>query len=100
MLNCGNKEFRKETTLWMFGLFGSSYAYVLDEMEGHTFPCDLYLEGIDQVSRMVSILSSDLVGPVAAPRIKGFSPMGFFVDGEGRKMSKSLGNGIDPPGCY
>lgn len=94
---CGSNEFRKETDImdvWFDS--GSSYAYVLDNMPNHTFPCDLYLEGNDQYRGW---FQSSLLTSVAA---RGCAPYkavlthGFVVDGEGRKMSKSLGNGIDP----
>ena len=93
---CGNKEFRKETDImdvWFDS--GSSYAYVLDD-GGHTFPCDLYLEGNDQYRGWFqSSLLTSVATRGCAP-YKGVLTHGFVVDGEGRKMSKSLGNGIDP----
>lgn len=94
---CGHTEFRKETDImdvWFDS--GSSYAYVLDEMEGHTFPCDLYLEGNDQYRGWFqSSLLTSVATRGCAP-YKAVLTHGFVVDGEGRKMSKSLGNGVDP----
>jgi len=60
------------------------------------FPADIYLEGSDQHRGW---FHSSLLVSVAG---KGVAPYrqvlthGFFVDEKGRKMSKSLGNGIDP----
>ncbi|MCL2068323.1 MAG: isoleucine--tRNA ligase [Oscillospiraceae bacterium] len=60
------------------------------------WPCDLYLEGSDQHRGW---FQSSLLTAVAwkgkAP-YKEIVTCGWVVDGEGRKMSKSLGNGIDP----
>ncbi|WP_162140315.1 isoleucine--tRNA ligase [Haploplasma axanthum] len=73
---------------------GSSYK-VLDE-RGLPFPADLYLEGSDQYRGW---FNSSLITSVA---INGVAPYknvvshGFVLDGKGYKMSKSLGNTIDP----
>ena len=55
------------------------------------FPADLYLEGSDQHRGWFhsSLLVSCMLNGV--PPYKGLLTHGFFVDGEGRKMSKSLG---------
>ncbi len=75
---------------------GSSYASVLNGSHGFTFPCDLYLEGNDQYrgwfqSSLLTACATKGVAPY-----KSVLTHGMVVDGEGRKMSKSLGNGIDP----
>lgn len=64
--------------------------------EGLRFPADLYLEGSDQHRGWFqsSLLTS--IGAYGVPPYKTVMHCGFTVDGEGRKMSKSLGNGIDP----
>ncbi|MDL2292648.1 isoleucine--tRNA ligase [Acholeplasma sp. OttesenSCG-928-E16] len=73
---------------------GTSYSVLL--RRGLKFPCDLYLEGADQFRGW---FNSSLTTSVA---INGKSPYkevvthGFVNDGQGRKMSKSLGNVIDP----
>lgn len=61
-----------------------------------TFPADLYLEGSDQHRGWFhsSLLTSCMINGV--PPYKGLLTHGFVVDGEGRKMSKSLGNVIAP----
>ncbi len=94
---CGHHEFTKETDImdvWFDS--GSSHVAVLENREGLSWPADLYLEGNDQHRGW---FQSSLLTSVAT---KGNAPYrkvlthGYVVDGEGRKMSKSLGNGIDP----
>lgn len=64
--------------------------------EGLRFPADLYLEGSDQHRGWFqsSLLTS--IGAYGVPPYRSVMHCGFTVDGEGRKMSKSLGNGVDP----
>lgn len=74
---------------------GSSYAAVL-ERAGQTFPADLYLEGNDQYRGWFqSSLLTSVATRGTAP-YKSVITHGMVVDGEGKKMSKSLGNGVDP----
>ena len=86
---------------------GSTHQTVMGGPEGraagvgsHTaeteFPADLYLEGSDQHRGWFhsSLLVSCMLNGV--PPYKGLLTHGFFVDGEGRKMSKSKGNMIVP----
>jgi len=75
---------------------GSTHQGVLAEREDLQFPADLYLEGSDQYRGW---FNSSLITSVAmfghAP-YKGLLSHGFVLDGEGRKMSKSVGNVIVP----
>lgn len=94
---CGHAQFRKETDImdvWFDS--GSSHTSVLKTREELNWPADLYLEGSDQYRGW---FNSSLITAVAtqgeAP-YKGILSHGFTLDGEGRKMSKSLGNTIDP----
>ncbi len=93
---CGCTELEKETDImdvWFDS--GSSYASVL-ERENHQFPADLYIEGNDQYRGWFqSSLLTSVATRGCAP-YKGVITHGMTVDGEGKKMSKSLGNGIDP----
>ena len=77
---------------------GVSHTSVLKhrEAEGLRFPADMYLEGSDQHRGWFqsSLLTS--MGAYGVPPYKAVMHCGFTVDGEGRKMSKSLGNGVDP----
>lgn len=93
---CGCKEFKKETDImdvWFDS--GTSHQGVLVE-RGLPYPADLYLEGADQYRGwfQASILTSVAVNGIAP--YKEVLTHGWTVDGEGRKMSKSLGNGISP----
>ncbi|CAM6007741.1 unnamed protein product [Sphagnum balticum] len=75
---------------------GSSWAAVVENREGLKWPADLYLEGSDQHRGW---FQSSLLTSVAT---KGKAPYktvvthGFVLDEKGYKMSKSLGNVMDP----
>ncbi len=95
---CGHKSFTKETDImdvWFDS--GVSHKAVIDkrpELKGS--PCELYLEGSDQHRGW---FQSSLLTSVA---INGFPPYktvlthGFVMDEHGKKMSKSLGNVVEP----
>jgi isoleucyl-tRNA synthetase len=95
---CGHGEFKRETdTMDVWFDSGVTHAAVLDarpELGGT--PCELYLEGSDQHRGW---FQSSLLTSVAT---KGRAPYktvlthGFVVDEHGRKMSKSVGNVVDP----
>lgn len=94
---CGHMHFRKESDImdvWFDS--GSSHAAVLEQREELSWPADLYLEGSDQHRGW---FQSSLLTSVAT---RGRAPYnavlthGFVVDGEGKKMSKSIGNVIFP----
>ena len=94
---CGAADFRKETDIldvWFDS--GVSWAAVLDPDPALGLPADLYLEGSDQHRGWFhsSLLTS--VGNRGQAPYKGVLTHGFVVDGDGRKMSKSLGNVIAP----
>ncbi len=77
---------------------GVSHTSVLRHREGEgvRFPADMYLEGSDQHRGWFqsSLLTS--VGSYGVAPYKSVMHCGFTVDENGRKMSKSLGNGVDP----
>ena len=94
---CGCTEFNKEMDImdvWFDS--GVSHAAVCNEEHGLRWPADLYLEGADQYRGW---FQSSLLTSVAA---KGRAPYkavcthGWVVDGEGKAMHKSLGNGMSP----
>ncbi|MBE7029662.1 MAG: isoleucine--tRNA ligase [Ruminococcaceae bacterium] len=93
---CGCDKFRKETDImdvWFDS--GSSHASVIEEREGVEVS-DMYLEGNDQYRGW---FQSSLLTSVATKGVAPYKTVlthGMVVDGEGKKMSKSLGNGIDP----
>lgn len=97
---CGCKTFVKETDImdvWFDS--GSSHFAVLQDNESYdplSWPADLYLEGNDQYRGWFqSSLLTSVVLNGKAP-YKAVCTHGMVVDGDGRKMSKSLGNGVDP----
>ena len=75
---------------------GSTHYAVLRQREELAWPADLYLEGSDQHRGWFQ--SSLLTGCATEGRApyKQLLTHGFTVDENGRKMSKSLGNGIEP----
>ena len=75
---------------------GSSWAGVMNTREQLDYPADLYLEGSDQYRGW---FNSSLITSVAATGhapYKNVLSQGFTLDGNGNKMSKSLGNTISP----
>ena len=94
---CGGHEFRKETDIldvWFDS--GASHLAVLTEANGLPWPADMYLEGGDQYRGWFH--SSLLVGVGLRGRApyKECATNGWALDGEGRAMSKSIGNVIAP----
>lgn len=75
---------------------GVSHTSVLDNYDHLSRPADMYLEGSDQHRGWFqsSLLTS--VGAYGKAPYKSVVSQGFTVDENGRKMSKSIGNVIDP----
>jgi len=96
--HCGSKEFRKEKDIldvWFDS--GSSHVGVLETRSELSWPADLYLEGSDQHRGWFkSSLLTAVVARDGAPPYRAVLTHGYTVDEQGRKMSKSLGNGVDP----
>ena len=96
--HCGGKDFDKETDT-LDGWFdsGSTHYASLMNRTPELWPADVYLEGADQYRGWFqsSLLTS--VGALGngAP-FKQVLTHGWTVDGQGRAMHKSLGNGVDP----
>ena len=75
---------------------GSSWSSVISKKGNLNYPADLYLEGSDQHRGW---FQSSLLTSVAVNEYAPFKKVlthGFVLDENGRKMSKSLGNIIDP----
>jgi isoleucyl-tRNA synthetase len=90
---CGGERFRKETDIldvWFDS--GCSHAAVLETRPELRWPAEMYLEGSDQHRGWFQSSLLEAVGTRGKPPYKSVITHGFFVDGEGRKMSKSLGN--------
>jgi len=75
---------------------GVSYQSVLKNSPDLKLPCDLYLEGSDQHRGwfQASLITSMAID--GKPPFNAVLTHGFVVDGEGKKMSKSMGNVISP----
>lgn len=92
-----NGVFTKETDImdvWFDS--GSSHQAVLLERDDLQRPADLYLEGSDQYRGWFNSSLSTAVAVTGKAPYKGILSHGFALDGEGRKMSKSLGNVVVP----
>ena len=95
--SCGGTAFEREMNIldvWFDS--GSSHEAVLSAWPELTWPADIYLEGSDQHRGWFQ--SSLLVGLGTRGRapFKQVLTHGFIVAEDGRKMSKSLGNSIEP----
>jgi isoleucyl-tRNA synthetase len=94
---CGGEAFRKETDIldvWFDS--GCSHAAVLETRPDLRWPAELYLEGSDQHRGWFHSSLLEAMGTRNAPPYKAVLTCGFVVDGEGRKMSKSVGNTVAP----
>lgn len=92
-----NGQFSKETDImdvWFDS--GSSHQAVLLERDDLQRPADLYLEGSDQYRGWFNSSLSTAVAVTGKAPYKGVLSHGFTLDGEGRKMSKSIGNVVVP----
>ncbi|MCX6574251.1 MAG: isoleucine--tRNA ligase, partial [Candidatus Aminicenantes bacterium] len=93
---CGGKGFEKEFNILDVWFEAGSSHNILDREPGHAWPADVYIEGHDQHRGWFN--SSLLI----STGVKGDSPFrtcithGFVLDGQGRAMSKSMGNVIEP----
>ncbi|MCF7907579.1 MAG: isoleucine--tRNA ligase [Candidatus Omnitrophica bacterium] len=94
---CNNKDFDKEFDIldvWFES--GASFLAVLERLKELRFPADLYLEGSDQHRGWFQVSLIPSVAKQKQAPFKTILTHGFVVDGEGKKMSKSLGNVIAP----
>ena len=94
---CRGAAFEKEMDIldvWFDS--GVSQAVVLRTRADQGWPADMYLEGSDQHrgwfhSSLLAAVGTDDLAPY-----RSVLTHGFVMDGEGRKMSKSLGNVVSP----
>ena len=94
--NDGHQYRRGADTMDVWFDSGSSWAAVVDSREGLRYPADMYLEGSDQHRGW---FQSSLLTSVAIHGIAPYKTVlthGFALDEQGRKMSKSIGNVVDP----
>ena len=94
---CGGTTFRKGTdTLDVWFDSGCSHAAVLETRPELTWPAELYLEGSDQHRGWFHSSLLEAMATREAPPYRAVLTCGFVVDGDGRKMSKSVGNVVSP----
>ena len=94
-------EYEKVTdTLDVWFDSGVTHFSVLQQREELQYPADLYLEGSDQHRGWFNSSLKTAIAMYGSAPYKECLTHGFFVDGEGRKMSKSLGNTVAPAKIY
>ena len=96
---CGGGDFCRETDIldvWFDS--GVSWHAVLEAEPDLCPPADLYFEGGDQYRGWfhTALLTSIGVGAQHAAPYRMVGTAGWTLDEQGRAMSKSLGNGVDP----
>jgi isoleucyl-tRNA synthetase len=94
---CGKEEFRKETDIldvWFDS--GCSHAAVLETRPELRWPAEMYLEGSDQHRGWFQSSLLESCGTRGRAPYGAVMTHGFTLDEKGEKMSKSLGNSVDP----
>ncbi len=95
--HCGSAKFRKEMDIvdvWFES--GCSQDAVLGRETGLPWPADLYAEGPDQYRGWFHSSLLCAIGTHGAAPYRGVATYGWTLDPQGRPMSKSLGNTVDP----
>ena len=96
-MKCAHTAFKKEMDIidvWFES--GSSHAAVLGHVADMPWPADLYLEGGDQYRGWFHSSLLCAVGTRNAAPYRAVATNGWTLDEQGRAMSKSLGNGVEP----
>lgn len=75
---------------------GATHAFVLEDRAEQPWPADLYLEGSDQHRGWFQSSLLESCGTRGVAPYRAILTHGFTLDSQGRKMSKSLGNTVDP----
>src|SRR5690625_812179 len=92
-----NGEFTKETDImdvWFDS--GSSHEAVLNTRDDQQWPADVYIEGSDQYRGWFNSSLTTSVAMHGKPPYKNVISHGMVLDGKGNKMSKSVGNVMEP----
>jgi len=94
---CGGARFEREQNIFdVWFESGSSHAAVLKTRPELRWPADLYLEGHDQYRGWFQLSLWNALIAHGQPPYQAVLTTGFVLDENGRKMSKRLGNVIDP----
>jgi isoleucyl-tRNA synthetase len=94
---CGGTAFEREMNIldvWFDS--GSSHEAVLSAWPELTWPADVYLEGTDQHRGWFQSSLMVGLGTRGRPPFRQIVTNGFLIDVDGKKMSKSVGNAIQP----
>jgi len=94
---CGSRHLRKDSDImdvWFDS--GTSHTAVLENWEDLSWPADMYLEGSDQHRGWFQTSLLNSVATRGKAPYKMVLTHGFIMAGDGRKMSKSLGNAMTP----
>jgi isoleucyl-tRNA synthetase len=75
---------------------GSTHAFTLEDRDDTAWPADLYLEGSDQHRGWFQSSLLESCGTRGRAPYKTLVTHGFTLDENGQKMSKSLGNTVEP----
>ncbi|HEY1606055.1 MAG TPA: isoleucine--tRNA ligase [Allosphingosinicella sp.] len=75
---------------------GSTHAYVIEARYGENVRADLYVEGSDQHRGWFQSSLLESCGTRGRAPFEAVLTHGFALDRDGRKMSKSIGNTVDP----
>lgn len=95
--NCKSKRLEKEMDImdvWFDS--GTSHSAVLENWKDLSWPADLYLEGSDQHRGWFQTSLLNSVATKGKAPYKSVLTHGFIMAGDGKKMSKSLGNAMTP----
>src|SRR5690606_22299732 len=94
----GETEFVTETDIldvWFDS--GASNRAVCETRESLTWPADMYLEGSDQHRGWFQLSLIPTIAAKGEPPFREVLTHGYVVDGEGKAMSKKLGNYVGLP---
>jgi isoleucyl-tRNA synthetase len=75
---------------------GSTHAFTIEDRDDSAWPADLYLEGSDQHRGWFQSSLLESCGTRGRAPYKTLVTHGFTLDENGQKMSKSLGNTVEP----
>ncbi len=93
---CGGSEFEKENNILDVWFESGASHSVLGKRSDLPWPADIYIEGTDQYRGWFNSSLLIGVGARAGSPYRTCITHGFVLDEQGRAMSKSLGNVIDP----